>query len=417
VTELLDLYTQDELDHLLTKHTLDYIKEYSKPQTVTVGSIEEELTKGHEVYVDSPDGFVRVEDFVDKGRHEEYTVVYDNTTLRVNGGHRLQTTMGWEHVYALYDDHERGRNIHVLHSSGGYKEVNINRTGQEIPIVDIMIDHENHRYYSDGLCSHNTNVGKSAMLCFIAGELMKAGHDVLYITMEMAEELVHERVDANLLDIATDDLKHTDKKTFMSKVNKMKQKTHGRLYVKEYPTSSAHAGHFRHLMKELKQKKKFKAKVVLIDYINICASSRYKSLSGVNSYSYIKAIAEELRGLAVEFDVPILTATQTNRAGANDDKPDMTATSECLTLDTEVITNKGKKTIAEVRVGERLLGSDGFVTVSQVHHPKKKKVYEITTKSGKKIRCSADHVFPTSTGRSSINTGLSIGDLLNSIDL
>lgn len=177
-----------------------------------------------------------------------------------------------------------------------------------------------------------TNVGKSAMMCFLAGELMKAGHDVLYITMEMAEELVHERVDANLLDVNTDDLKHLDKKTFVNKVNSIKQKTHGRLFVKEYPTSSAHAGHFRHLIKELSQKKKFKPTVVFIDYINICASSRYKSLSGVNSYSYIKAIAEELRGLAVEFEVPIMTATQTNRSAANDESPDMTATSESIGL-------------------------------------------------------------------------------------
>jgi len=136
-----------------------------------------------------------------------------------------------------------------------------------------------------------TNVGKSAMMCFLAGELMKQGHDVLYITMEMAEELVHERVDANLMNVSTDDLKKMKKTDFMSKVDKIKDKCKGRLYVKEYPTSSAHAGHFRHLLKELKQKKKFKPAVVFIDYINICASSRYKSLSGVNSYSYIKSIA------------------------------------------------------------------------------------------------------------------------------
>jgi replicative DNA helicase len=161
---------------------------------------------------------------------------------------------------------------------------------------------------------------------------MKAGHDVLYITMEMSEEMVHERVDANLLNVATDDLKKMSKKDFMSKVKSIKDKTNGRLFVKEYPTSSAHAGHFRHLIKELKQKKKFKPAVIFIDYINICASSRYKSLSGVNSYSYIKAIAEELRALAVEFDVPIMTATQTNRGAANEDSPDMTATSESIGL-------------------------------------------------------------------------------------
>lgn len=261
------------------------------------------------------------------------------------------------------------------------------------------------------------NVGKSAMMCFLAGELMKAGHDVLYITMEMAEELVHERVDANLMDVDTDELKNLDKATFVNKVNSIKQKTNGRLFVKEYPTSSAHAGHFRHLIKELRQKKKFKPTVIFIDYINICASSRYKSLSGVNSYSYIKAIAEELRGLAVEFEVPIMTATQTNRGAANEDAPDMTATSECLTLDSEVVTTKGKKRLDEVEVGERLLGSDGFVTVSQIHHPKRKRVYQVTTRSGKTIKCSADHTFPTLDGRQSIRSGLDVGSLLNTIEL
>lgn len=140
-------------------------------------------------------------------------------------------------------------------------------------------------------------------------------------------------------------------------------------------------------------------------------------MSGVNSYSYVKAIAEELRGLAVEFDLPIWTGTQTNRDNANSSSPDMTATSECLTLDTEVITSsKGVKQLKDVEVGDKLLGSNGFVTVSMVHHPKKTKVYEITTKSGKKIRCSADHVFPTKAGRMSINSGLVEGMKLKTLD-
>lgn len=177
-----------------------------------------------------------------------------------------------------------------------------------------------------------TNVGKSALMCFLAGEFLKQGQNVLYISMEMSEELVYERVDANLLDTSTDNLKKMGKEQFLKGVKKIRSKTDGQFFVKEYPTSSAHAGHFRHLLKELKQKKKFKPDVIFIDYINICASSRYKSLSGVNSYSYIKAIAEELRGLAVEFDVPIVTATQVNRGGYNEDSPDMTSTSESFGL-------------------------------------------------------------------------------------
>jgi archaellum biogenesis ATPase FlaH len=179
-----------------------------------------------------------------------------------------------------------------------------------------------------------TNVGKSALMCFLAGEWLKAGKNVLYITMEMSEEAVQERIDANLLDVTTDELKNPnlDYEWFSSKIAALRGKTVGRLMVKEYPTSSAHAGHFRHLLKEYKLKKKFKPDVVFIDYINICASSRYKSMSGVNSYSYIKAIAEELRGLAVEQEIPFITATQTNREAANSMAPDMTATSESFGL-------------------------------------------------------------------------------------
>lgn len=177
-----------------------------------------------------------------------------------------------------------------------------------------------------------TNVGKSALMCYLAGEFMKMGHNVLYISMEMDEQSVLERVEANLLSIKTDDLKKMEKRVFVEKINSIKNKTRGRLIVKEYPTSSAHTGHFRHLLKELAQKKKFSPRIIFIDYINICASSRYKTMSGINSYSYIKAIAEELRGLASEFNVPIWTATQTNRDNANSTAPDMTATSDSLGL-------------------------------------------------------------------------------------
>jgi hypothetical protein len=177
-----------------------------------------------------------------------------------------------------------------------------------------------------------TNVGKSSLMCYLAGELMKQGKNVLYISMEMAEEVVYERVEANLYNTTTDDLKNMSKDEFMSKVDNLKSKTNGKLFVKEYPTSGAHAGHFRHLLKELKQKKKFNADIVFVDYVNICASSRYTSMSGVNSYSYVKAIAEELRGLGVEFEVPVFSATQTNRGAANEDSPDLTATSESIGL-------------------------------------------------------------------------------------
>lgn len=181
----------------------------------------------------------------------------------------------------------------------------------------------------------STNTGKSALMCYLSGEWLKRGDNVLYITLEMSEEAVQERIDANLLDIPTDDLSREklDVELYRKRVAELKKKKLGKLIVKEYPTSQAHAGHFRHLLNELKIKRGFVPKIVVVDYINICASSRYKGGSNVNSYTLIKSIAEELRGLAVEFDVAILTATQTNRDNsAGNTNVDMTATSESFGL-------------------------------------------------------------------------------------
>ena len=159
-----------------------------------------------------------------------------------------------------------------------------------------------------------TGVGKSLFMCHAASNWLTQGKNVLYITLEMAEERIAERVDANLFDVTIDDLHAMPKAMYDNKVSKLQKKTIGQLIIKEYPTASAHSGHFRALLNELSLKKTFKPDVVFIDYLNICASSRFKG-GNISSYFYIKAIAEELRGLAVEFDVPIFSATQTTRSG------------------------------------------------------------------------------------------------------
>ena len=159
-----------------------------------------------------------------------------------------------------------------------------------------------------------TGVGKSLFMCHAASNWLTQGKNVLYITLEMAEERIAERVDANLFDVTIDDLHAMPKDMYDNKVSKLQNKTLGQLIIKEYPTASAHSGHFRALLNELSLKKTFKPDVVFIDYLNICASSRFKG-GNISSYFYIKAIAEELRGLAVEFDVPIFSATQTTRSG------------------------------------------------------------------------------------------------------
>ena len=160
-----------------------------------------------------------------------------------------------------------------------------------------------------------TGVGKTLFMCHQAASALAQNKNVLYITMEMAEERIAERIDANLLNISMEDLHMLNKKLFNDKITQLQSKTTGTLIIKEYPTASAGANHYRALVNELALKRTFKPDIIFIDYINICASSRFKAGSNVNSYTYIKAIAEELRGLAVELDVPIVTATQTTRGG------------------------------------------------------------------------------------------------------
>jgi len=177
-----------------------------------------------------------------------------------------------------------------------------------------------------------TGVGKSLFMCHVAGSCLSQGQNVLYITMEMAEERIAERIDANLLNIDISDLHSISKQDYERKFSALKVKTQGKLIIKEYPTAAASALHFRALLNELQLKKSFKPDIIFIDYLNICASARIKAGSNVNSYSYIKAIAEELRGLAVEFSVPIMSATQTTRSGFTSSDPGLEDTSESFGL-------------------------------------------------------------------------------------
>ena len=177
-----------------------------------------------------------------------------------------------------------------------------------------------------------TGVGKSLFMCHHASSVLLDGKNVLYITLEMAEEKIAERIDANLLNVNIQNITELPKPMFESKVNNITKKTQGTLIIKEYPTASAHSGHFKSLLNELALKKSFVPDIIFIDYLNICASSRYRTNNNVNSYSYIKAIAEELRGLAVEANVPIVSATQTTRSGFGSSDVDLTDTSESFGL-------------------------------------------------------------------------------------
>ena len=242
-----------------------------------------------------------------------------------------------------------------------------------------------------------TGVGKSLFMCHVASSVLLQGRNVLYITMEMAEEKIAERIDANLLNVPIQDLTDLPKSTFENKVTKLAAKTQGKLIIKEYPTASAHSGHFKALLNELALKKSFRPDIIFIDYLNICASSRYKQGGSINSYSYIKSIAEELRGLAVEANVPIVSATQTTRSGY------------CLDLKTQVQTPQGMKELSNIQVGDLVLSNTGYNQVLNVFPKSKKKSYKITLEDGKEIICSEEHLFPTQNGEVNIKGGLKEG--------
>lgn len=177
-----------------------------------------------------------------------------------------------------------------------------------------------------------TGVGKSLAMCHFAAAAMSQQYNVLYITMEMAEERIAERIDANLLNLTMDEVKNLSKEMYEQRMGKIKDKVKGKLIIKEYPTASANPSHFRALLQDLKLKRNFKPDIIFVDYLNICASARIKPGANINSYTYVKAIAEELRGLAVEFDVPVVSATQTTRSGFSSSDPGLEDTSESFGL-------------------------------------------------------------------------------------
>lgn len=264
-----------------------------------------------------------------------------------------------------------------------------------------------------------TNVGKSLGLCSLAADYLSSGHDVAYISMEMSEIACAKRIDANLLDVSLDDLDTigTDNPTVSYQelkggIDRLAAKTLGKLKIKQFPTGGANANTFRAYLSDLELKENFKPKIVIVDYLGICSSSRLKTFSE-NSYTLVKAIAEELRGLAVEKQLVVWTAAQTTRAGWDSSDISMSDVAECIHVDSKVETPEGKIKIKDVKTGDLILSHDGFRPVIQVSHKKTKEVYKIKTKSGKEILVSSEHIFPTQKGRLSISKGLKVGDFLN----
>ena len=182
------------------------------------------------------------------------------------------------------------------------------------------------------ICLAGTGVGKSLFMCHMASSALMMGKNVLYITLEMSEERIAERIDSNIMNVPIKEIPDLSKKMYDKKIDKLKDKTKGKLIIKEYPTAQAHVGHFRHLLQELNIKKDFQPDIIFIDYLNICASHRIRPGAGANSYTLVKSIAEELRGLAVEYDVPMVSATQTTRSGYGSTDIGLEDTSESFGL-------------------------------------------------------------------------------------
>jgi len=301
-------------------------------EVVSIDKIQHLLNNGYEVEIDSPDGWVGVNFFIDKGKWEEYKLVTDNGfEVRCNEDHLFKTAVGWLSAKEIIAVQNRNEEVHFA-TKNGLSKGRIEETGNIVDIVDINVNHENHRYYTNGVESHNTGVGKSLFMCHVAASCLTQNYNVLYITLEMAEEKIAERIDANLLNVNLDDLMNMPKDMYEKRMSKLKGSVKGKLIIKEYPTASANPAHFRALINDLALKKNFRPDIIFVDYLNICASARIKAGANVNSYTYIKAIAEELRGLAVENNVPIVSATQTTRSGFSNSDPGLEDTSESFGL-------------------------------------------------------------------------------------
>lgn len=342
-------YFSDQYEKIVAEELLKFFSKYNKPASLEILAVQIGSRKGlHEKQLESLESYIN--DLTFKNTNEEWLITetekfcknraITNAILEaveiIEGKNK---TLGEDAIPSLMTD---ALSVSFDKSIGhdyfeDYEERFdfYHRVEDKIPFdIDLF-----NKITRGGLSTKtlniilaSTGVGKSLFMCHFAASTIAQGKNVLYITLEMAEEKIAERIDANLLNMTIEELHSVDKDVYDTRMNKLLNKTKGKLIVKEYPTSSAHAGHFRTLIEELKMKRDFAPDVIIIDYLNICASSRVKFGSGVNSYTVVKSIAEELRGLGQEYKVPVLSATQTTREGMNSSDIDLTNTSESIGL-------------------------------------------------------------------------------------
>jgi replicative DNA helicase len=342
-------YFSERKETILAKVILDFFTKYNKPLTKEILSIE----VGNRTDINDKE-LSEINGYIETMSHEEvnetwmleqtekfckdkavYNAILHSIRI-IDGGDKVNTkdaipTILSDALAISFDNHVGHDYIEDSDARYDY----YHRIEEKVPFDLDMFN----KITKGGLSKKTLNivlagtgVGKSLFMCHVAAGVLTQGKNVLYITMEMAEERIAERIDANLLNLTMDELKVIDKDIFDNRIKKISSKTQGKLIVKEYPTAGAHAGHFRALLEELKLKREFLPDIIFIDYLNICASQRMKQGGSINSYTYIKSIAEELRGLAVEYNVPIVSATQTTRSGFTNSDPGLEDTSESFGL-------------------------------------------------------------------------------------
>jgi replicative DNA helicase len=342
-------YFADRKESIITYEIVEFFNKYNKPITKEILSIE--LSNRKDL---NDKELVEVTEFVSSLEHEPanqewllentekfckdravYNAILASIKI-IDGGDKVHTKDAIPHILsdalAVSFDNHIGHDYLDDHDS---RYDFYHRVEEKIPFDLEMFNKITKGGLSKktlNIALAGTGVGKSLFMCHVGASCLVQGKNVLYITMEMAEERIAERIDANLLNLTMDELKVIDRDIYENRIAKIQNKTKGKLIIKEYPTAGAHAGHFRALLEELKLKREFKPDIIFIDYLNICASQRMKQGGSINSYTYVKAIAEELRGLAVEYNVPIVSATQTTRSGYTNSDPGLEDTSESFGL-------------------------------------------------------------------------------------
>jgi intein/homing endonuclease len=383
---LLQFYTESQIN-IYTKGNPDKVVELynrSQPKKVPIGSL---LNNPGKFVVNSPDGWVPVLDCVEKLKDELYTFVFESgKTITASHDHLYQKPdLSWHYAKDLKvgDD--------LLAERGSDKIVSLSYSNEQTKVYDLSVDHENHRYYTDTICSHNT--GKSLFLANLSVNFSLAGFNVVYVTLELSEPLVGMRIDSMVTGISTRDVfKQLD--DVEMKV-KMIGKKSGSLQIKYLPSGKT-VNDIRSYLKEYEIKTGSKADVIVVDYMDLLMPIG-KKISAENLFIKDKYVAEELRNLAVEKNAVGISAAQLNR---------------CIFSGTTVQANGKYIRLDEVKVGDNLASNDGLVEVLEVLPTTKQLAFEVTTKSGKKIKCSAKHNFPTNNGLKSLESGLKVGDAL-----